>query len=357
MEINNGNESTQEMPKFNPESFLAAESISLGGQTSIPNAPIENDNDGGAHAQAPIVNNNDEGVQAPDVNDEGVQAPEISFDDDFLNAEIQNEEPETISEEKLAELGKALGVDINSQEELDALKAKLTASPEQQQQQSQPQTNYSHLEISQENIQVVEQCDNVIDNIGNYEDKDIVAMQLRQNDPERYKDEEELEFQLENIKDSGLMKMQADTIRKTILDSAKARKETILNAAEEKYNTQRNANLTSLQDSIKAYKDGFHGIHISPEKALGTFNKVRSGELFTEIESSQANVAEMAMLWETRELIYRALENPSLQPGIKKIFNEMSNVQKKPVTGKQVLSDPTAFNPDAFMSADGFATK
>lgn len=350
-ENQNLEENPFQMPAFNPQEFMDAEEMGVntkpefnGEQITPPNdnPPIPND-DGGSDLPPQDL------PPAEDIDED------LTYEKDFTSIKPKEvtETPEEVSNEQLLLIGKTLGVKVETKEDLDALRTKLSSdSPAEPQQQI--SENYNQLRLSEEELQKVQHSDNVLGQIDKYTDEDILGFQLKQIDPEKYADADELEYQIGNIKDSGLLKMQADSIRKSITDSAKAQKNAIISSAQEKVDSLKHTELKELERNIKSYKDGFHGISVSPNEALRVFQKVSDNSLFDEIESSQANVAEMAMLWEQRNLIYKALDNPSLQPGMKKFFNELSNVQTKPVTGKQVLSNPMEFDPSAFMASDDF---
>ncbi len=333
------------IPPFNPEAFMQSENVVVGNKAVFtPNQSI---------TQPPQEPKTIQPLPTdPPQNQDTPQEPKVTYEQDFRSIE-KKEVKEEVSDEQLETIGKTLGVEINSKEDLEKLRTQLAPKKEVN---NFSHSSYENLGLNEDELKRVKHSENVLNKINDYSDEDMLKFQLKQVDPEKYADEDELEFQIGNLKDAGLLKMQADSIRKSVIDSAKVQKDTILNSAKEKRDAIRSTELEQLESSIKQYKDGFHGISISPEKALEIYHKVTDDSIFEDIESSQANVAEMAMLWETRDLIYKALDNPSLQPGIRKMFNELSNVQVKKATGSQVLSNPNKFDPSAFMSSDGFKT-
>lgn len=347
MNNENSNNETQDVgiPAFNPEAFMQSENVVVGNKAVFtPNQEITQPPQEPKHVQ-PLPTD----PPKPELNDD---EPKVSYEQDFRTIKKKEPKEEEVSDEQLQSIGKTLGVEINSKEDLEKLRSQL--APKKEINSFTP--NYDKLGLTDEELKRVKHSENVLSKINEFSDEDMLKFQLKQVDPEKYADEDELEFQIGNLKDAGLLKMQADSIRKSVIDSAKVQKDTILNSAKEKKDAIRSSELEQLESSIKQYKDGFHGISISPEKALEIYQKVTDDSIFEDIESSQANVAEMAMLWETRDLIYKALDNPSLQPGIRKMFNELSNVQVKTSTGSQVLSNPNKFDPSAFMSSESFKT-
>lgn len=344
MSTENENQENQEggIPPFNPEAFMQSENVIVGNKAVFSNEPIVN---------APQVEKTIQPLPTNE-NTPPAEKPKASYEQDFKTVEktVENEE---VTDEHLKQVGKTLGIEINSKEDLDDLRQKLAPQKESS---NKTQDNYSNLNLTEEETKRVKHSENVLAKIDSFSDEDMLRFQLKQLDPEKYSDADELEYQISNLKDAGLLKMQASSIRKSVIDSATVQKDTILNTAKEKRDVLRNNELTELESSIKSYKDGFHGISISPDEAIKIYQKVTDDSIFEEIEASQANVAEMAILWEKRDLIYKALDNPSLQPGIRKMFDEMSNVQVKRATGSQVLSNPNQFDPSAFMSSEGFKT-
>jgi hypothetical protein len=51
------------------------------------------------------------------------------------------------------------------------------------------------------------------------------------------------------------------------------------------------------------------------------------------------------------------MENPSTNPGTRNFIEQLQNSKTKPVTGKDTLRSPMAFDPNAFMNSDGIAIK
>ena len=112
-----------------------------------------------------------------------------------------------------------------------------------------------------------------------------------------------------------------------------------------------------LEKEIKQYKDGFHGISLEPKDLLSTFRSIKDGSIFEEIESSQANVAEMALLWKNKDYFYKAFENPDTSAGMKKMMEELQNSRAKPAAGNQTLRNPLTFDPEAFLAAEEIKVK
>lgn len=163
---------------------------------------------------------------------------------------------------------------------------------------------------------------------------------------------EELDYHIDTLKETGMFDSQVNSIKDKLLSDINEQREDLISTSTQRDVTSANATNKELETHIKSYKDGFHGIKLNPKDLLETFNSVRNGTVFTEIESSQANVAEMALLWKNKDLFYKAFENPDTSTGVKKMMDELQNSRAKPAAGTQTLQNPHVFDPQAFLSSE-----
>ena len=91
---------------------------------------------------------------------------------------------------------------------------------------------------------------------------------------------------------------------------------------------------------------------VSVQSQKTYFKSIKNGSVFEEIESSQANVAEMSLLWKNKDLFYKAFENPDTSAGIKKMMGELQNSKARPAAGNNTLKNPLVFDPEAFLNSE-----
>jgi hypothetical protein len=154
-----------------------------------------------------------------------------------------------------------------------------------------------------------------------------------------------------------LFQGQISSLRKNLISELKSDKENLMNTVQQRTQDSALQDSRSLEAEIKNFKEGFHGVETNPKLLLETFKSIQDGSLFDEIESSQANVAEMALLWKNKDLFYNAMENPSTTPGTRKFMENLQNSKARPVTGRDTLRSPMAFDPNAFMNSDDMVVK
>jgi len=335
---------TPAIPEFNPAAFMADEedlSINSTGAEYVP--PVKTQEQINSEEADLLASQSGDGAGGDDKD-------LLSYEDDFISA---SNKPTSIEfkEEDHVQLAASLGVEIKTQEDLDAVRLKLNG-PKSNQEDTNP-NDYSRLGFNEEESKNIEQYDGVIEYLKTATPESIMEWQLKQNNPEKFKDNpEELQFQIENLKEAGLLKSQADLVKSQISSDVNDKKEELISSAQRRVD---DASLTvdrELETALKSYKEGFHGLQVSPRDMVDLFKSVKDNSLFNEIESSQANVAEMALLWKNRELFYKASKRPSASDGTKSFMEELQNSKVKVQSGSDTLLSPKSFNPVAFLEGD-----
>ena len=347
MSIEENTTQENEIPKFNAEAFLAEDNdVSVGNKINI----VENPN--GEESQVP---ENGEEVQTKGnegkVEGEEKKEKDLSWDDDFLEAtKNTKEEPKEIPNEELEIIAKNLGIEIKNAEDLENLKAKLNGDTKVE---NKKESTYDDLNLPEEELTQLNNFDNALSALDNSSNEDLMKWHLKNTNPDKYEDnDDELEYQVESLKEAGLLDDQVSLLKDKIKKEIETEKTSILEKAQNSIQAQKIENSKSLESELKKYKEGFHGISFTPSQLLDVFSDVSNNKVFNEIESSQANVAEMALLWKSRELFYKAMENPSASPGIKKFMNKLQNTKVETRSGKETLKSPYAFDPEAFLAAE-----
>ena len=332
-----------EIQKFDPQAFLSDATVDTPSPSNLVNDKLVGEN---------IQNTNEGG-------DGAFKEKEYSFEDDFLESSKETPQAESFNPNDYAEMSKALGIEIKTKEDLESVQSKFKEpASEKETSTSTSTSNYKNLDFENDEFEKVQKYDNVLHTVKTISDEDLMKWNLKNNNPGKYDDnEDELEYQLDVLKESGLFENQIKTLRKNVISELNADKQEIVNTAKERTSTSALNNSRNLETELKNYKDGFNGIQTDPRMLLDAFKSIEDGSLFDEIESNQANVAEMALLWKNRELYYNSMVNPSTNPGTQKFIEHLQNSKTKPVTGKDTLRSPMAFDPNAFMNSESIAVK
>lgn len=329
-------EENQGIPAFDASSFLSEENEVGSGQSfsQVENTAVDT-------AQDQVVDA-----------DERVQ-DDISFDDDFLEVSSAPKVDEEVefNPEDYAVLSKTLGVEINTKEELEAVQAKFKS--EEEPAKVTPRTSSSYNFNAEEQTKY-SQLEEALTGANEATPDALMKWHLKQvNTSADYENNpEELDYHIETLKETGMFDSQEKSIREKIIQDISEQKQKLEQVSETRGNEARVSVNQELQKELKNYKDGFHGISVSPKDLLETFNSVRDGSVFEEIESNQANVAEMALLWKNKELFYKAFESPDPSVGVRKIMDELQNAKAKPAAGNKTLRNPHVFDPSAFLAAE-----
>lgn len=331
----------QSIPEFNPDSFLSDDNeVSVSNQITFTPEQQES---------------NQEQEQEQEQNLENQNEQEISFEDDFLTGSTTDDVEPEFNPEDYAILSKTLGVEIDSKEKLEEIQNKIKGETAKTEQKPNYKTAHNFTPEEQKSYDTYE---NALNGAQKATNEELMSWHLKQLNPEKYQNNpEELEYHIDNLKDMDLLDKQADDVRSKIISEITANKESIISTAQNRTQTKEIEINRQLEAELKKHKEGFHGINMDAKSLKTVFDKVRNGSIFEEIESSQANVAEFALLWENRNLFYKAFENPDTSVGIKKMMDELQNSKAKPAAGKKTFKNPFVFDPEAFLNAEDFAVK
>jgi hypothetical protein len=333
------NKETSSLPSFDPKSFL------------------DDDNEVSSNTNFYGVAEEEEEEKVDPIDsviDQHEEEDDVSFEDDFLTykPKVKKEEIAEFKAEDYAALGQALGIEINSQEDLDNAKAKFNPAADVK-----VDTNIKAK--SNHNFSAEEEADfgklnDALSAANSSSPEQLMKWHLKRvNTSANYEENpEELDYHIDTLKETGMFDSQVNSIKDKLLSDINEQREDLISTSTQRDVTSANATNKELETHIKSYKDGFHGIKLNPKDLLETFNSVRNGTVFTEIESSQANVAEMALLWKNKDLFYKAFENPDTSTGVKKMMDELQNSRAKPAAGTQTLQNPHVFDPQAFLSSE-----
>ena len=335
----NKNETTP-LPSFNPESFMDDDN-EVSSNTNFYGVAKEEEKE-----DKDVI---DSVIDQDDEDENGV-----NFEDDFLTYTPKTVKPEVVEfkEEDYALLGKALGIEINSQEDLDNAKAKFS-NPTENKLDTVSKKDLEH-NFSPEEQSDYTKLNDALNAANSSSPEQLMKWHLKRvNTNANYEENpEELNYHIDTLKETGMFDSQVSGIKDKLLSDINEQREDLISTSTKRDLTNTNATNKELETHIKSYKDGFHGIKLNTKDLLETFNSVRNGTVFTEIESSQANVAEMALLWKNKNLFYKAFENPDTSTGVRKMMDELQNSRAKPAAGTQTLQNPHVFDPQAFLSSE-----
>lgn len=331
--------SNQELiPAFNPESFLdEANEISIG--TNFKYNPEENQ-------QQNFQNQNQDQEEKKNDNDD----IDIDFDDDFLNIQKKPKE-DVFNPEDYSVLSKTLGVEIKTKEDLEKVQSKFRGEEEAEKNKNPEKSNYNFLPEEQEKFSNLNKA---LEGAKNASSEDLMKWYLKQTNTniDYENNPEELDYHIDTLKETGIFNSQEKEVRAKLIADITEQQNKLVSISEKREQENTIAVNRELEQEIKKYKQGFHGINLTPKDLFETFDSIKNGSIFQEIESSQANVAEMAILWKNKELFYKAFENPDTSAGVKKMMEELQNSKAKPAVGNNTLKSPYVFNPEAFLNSD-----
>ena len=320
------------IPSFNPQSFLdEANDVAVG--QSVTAIPAEQQQ---------------QQQQQQQQEQEEEEEEEITYEDDFMSIKQKESQEAEFKAEDYISLGKTLGVEINTKEDLESVQSKFKVDTIPQKPQN---SKYSFSADEQTNF---DNLNSALEGANASTPEALMKWHLKQtNKNADYENNpEELDYHIETLKDTGMFDSQEKQVRSKLIADITEQKNSLVSTSETRDNDSRVATNQELQTEIKNYKDGFHGISLTPKDLLETFNSVRDGSVFEEIESTQANVAEMALLWKNKQLFYKAFESPDPSTGVRKIMDELQNAQAKPAAGNKTLKNPHVFDPEAFLSSE-----
>ena len=257
---------------------------------------------------------------------------ETKEEDDYNweGAEEKKEEAPT-KEEALtwAKVGKELGLEINSREEFVNT---LNSYAQKLQNQQAPA-----------NSQVGE-----LRGYLNYNDRDLVAEELKADGIEA----SEIEESLDKLEDSGMLKMKAKSIRRTINNAIDQQTDAAKNKAEQEEVKRKESAQQAKEKLKKEIKNmnEFMGGKVTKKQKEEVY-RYATNNMMKDIYASHANVADVAMFMLYRKQIEKILRSQGLEDGKAAIMDSI--VSPSLNTGKSKSNFKVKsgkFDPKAFMS-------
>lgn len=258
--------------------------------------------------------------------EEVVEEAEEEYDwEDTTNESTE----ESTEEEKLnwEKVGKELGIEINSKEDLINAMNSMQKESKPVQEDNQISQLRGYLKLS---------------------DRDLVAEELRHDGIE----EHELEESIDKLEDSGMLKMKAKSVRRVLNQAIdqhndKTKKEKA-NAEIQKKESVAKAK-EGLKTQIKEMNE-FMGGKVT-KKQKEEIYRFATGDMMNEIWKDHANVADVAMFMLYREQIEKILRSQGLADGKAAIMDSI--VSPSLNTGKNKSNfkvESGSFDPKAFMN-------
>ena len=257
---------------------------------------------------------------------------ETKEEDDYNweGAEEKTEEAPT-QEEALtwAKVGKELGIEINSKEEFMN-----TLNSYAQQLQGQQSSGDGQAAELRSYLK--------------YNDRDLVAEELKADGIEA----SEIEESLDKLEDSGMLKMKAKSIRRTINNAIDQQTDAAKNkAAQEDAQRKKTAEQAKeqLKNEIKNMSE-FMGGKVTKKQKEEVY-RYATNNMMKDIYGSHANVADVAMFMLYRKQIEKILRSQGLEDGKAAIMDSIVSPNLNNGKGKSNFKVKTGkFDPKAFMS-------
>ena len=247
--------------------------------------------------------------------------------------ETKEEAPTTEEALTWAKVGKELGIEINSRDEFINTLNSYTEKLQQQTQQQQAPVNNQVAELR---------------SYLNFSDRDLVAEELKADGIE----DAEIEESLDKLEDSGMMKMKAKSIRRTINNAIDQQTTQAKNKAaqDEKERKVRTENAKKeLKNQIKNMNE-FMGGKVTKKQKEEVY-RYATGDMMKEIYANHANVADVAMFMLYRKQIEKILRSQGLEDGKAAIMDSIVSPNLNSGKGKSNFKVKSgAFDPKAFMS-------
>ena len=256
---------------------------------------------------------------------------ETKEDDDYNwdGAEEKTEEAPT-KEEALtwAKVGKELGIEINSKEEF--MNTLNSYAQQLQGQQAAPNSQTAELR-----------------GYLKYNDRDLVAEELKADGIEA----SEIEESLDKLEDSGMLKMKAKSIRRTInnaIDQQTAQHKNKVAQEEEARKQNAESAKKELQNTIKDMSE-FMGGKVTKKQKEEVYRYATS-DMMKDIYANHANVADVAMFMLYRKQIEKILRSQGLEDGKATIMDSIVSPNLNNGKSKSNFKVKSgAFDPKAFM--------
>ena len=247
--------------------------------------------------------------------------------------ETKEEAPTTEEALTWAKVGKELGIEINSRDEFVNTLNSYTEKLQQQAQQEQAPVNNQVAELR---------------TYLNFSDRDLVAEELKADGIE----DSEIEESLDKLEDSGMMKMKAKSIRRTINNAidqqTTAVKQQEKKAAQERKEAAEQAK-KELRNQIKNMNE-FMGGKVTKKQKEEVY-RYATGDMMNEIYANHANVADVAMFMLYRKQIEKILRSQGLEDGKAAIMDSIVSPSLNTGKGKANFKVKSSkFDPKAFMS-------
>ena len=287
-------ETTQNKDEFNPLAF----SSDTYGENENKQESENTEATEEASEEAPEVKEKEEEEQEEGWSWDSKQEDESEEKEEEYNWDGEEEKTEDAptKEEALtwAKVGGELGIEINSREEFLQT---MNAYAQQLQQTQQAPANSQVAELR---------------SYLNFNDRDLVAEELKADGIE----ESEIEESLDKLEDSGMMKMKAKSIRRTINNAidqqtAQAKNQAAQEKAQRKQQTE-NAR-KELKNQIKNMNE-FMGGKVTKKQKEEVYRYATSN-MMNDIYANHANVADVAMFMLYRKQIEKILRSQGLEDG------------------------------------------
>lgn len=256
----------------------------------------------------------------------------INFEDKETEEKEEEEETdddddddsEDFSEKELEKLNKKLGTNFKGKEDLK----KSLQIEETQDERVAEQTE-------------IQKSENTLKAISSYlekSDEDLVRIDLTHQasvkklditDPKVIQD---IEDKIDALKDIEEFDAKAKTLRTNLENASKSTQQKI-DGIKSKWEKQDEATATKnreqLQSAIAEFQaKDFYGITISEEAAKQVYKNIRTLKFANEINSSQKNIAELALLMHFKEEIQKKASGATFGDGVKTVFDQLG--QKAP---------------------------
>ena len=322
-------ETTEGQDKFNPLAFAddvygeleteqetkATEKSEEGQESTEESAETESEEDGWAW-------DSKKKEEAKDTEDE----EEYNWDNETKEEVAVSSNEESLTWNKV---GEELGLDINSK---DDLVNTLNNYAEELKKQKTPDNNQT----------------SELRTYLNYNDRDLVAEELKADGIE----ESDIEESLDKLEDSGMMKMKAKSIRRVINNSIDQQTQEAKQQAENQQKQSEESTAKAkkeLKGQIKNMNE-FMGGKVTKKQKEEVY-RYATGDMMKEIYADHANVADVAMFMLYRKQIEKILRSQGLEDGKAAIMDSI--VSPSLNTGKSSSNFKVKtgkFDPKAFMS-------
>ena len=323
-------ESKEVKPEFNPLAFNAEDGNY--GEKEEKEDTIEAVSETKEESPEDVETNEEEEEQEEGWAWDSKNTETASKEEEEYNWETTEEkiEDEPTKEESLtwAKVGKELGLEINSKEEFVNT---LNSYAKQAETQGAPANN-----------QVTE-----LRGYLNYNDRDLVSEELKADGIEV----SEIEESLDKLEDSGMLKMKAKSIRRTINNAIDQQTDLAKNkAAEEESNKKEGAKQAKekLKNEIKDMKE-FMGGKVTKKQKEEVY-RYATNNMMKDIYASHANVADVAMFMLYRKQIEKILRSQGLEDGKAAIMDSIVSPNLNNGKSKSNFKVKSGkFDPSAFM--------